>query len=66
MADPSSIPTSVLRRLSAAHGVDPRSILKELRDPGSVRGMAGDRCREALREYQAKRLPTAGKGAVVA
>jgi hypothetical protein len=35
-----------------AHDVDPRSILRELREPGSVRGAAGDRCREALRAYQ--------------
>ena len=50
-----TIPASALRRLSAAHDVDPRSILRELREPGSVRGMAGERCREALRTYQAKK-----------
>ena len=55
MVDHTSIPTTTLRRLSAAHDVDPRSILRELREPGSVRGMAGDRCRQALSEYQAKK-----------
>lgn len=49
-----TLPASTLRRLSAAHDVDPRSILRELREPGSVRGMAGERCREALRAYQDK------------
>lgn len=52
---PSPIPTATLRRLAATHEVDPRTILKELARPGSVGGMVGDRCREALREYQASR-----------
>ena len=46
------ISAATLRRLSAAHDVDPRSILRELREPGSVRGMAGERCREALRAHR--------------
>ena len=52
MPTASSIPASTLRRLSAAHDVDPRSILRELREPGSVRGMAGERARKALNAYQ--------------
>jgi len=54
MPDPPVLSTATLRRLSAAHDVDPRSILRELRQPGSVRGMAGERCRQALRAHQAK------------
>jgi hypothetical protein len=52
-----TIPTSVLRRLSVAHDVDPRTILRELREPGSVRGMAGERARRALSSYQARTAP---------
>lgn len=55
MAAQATIPVTALRRLAAAHDVDPRTILRELRAPGSVRGMVGDRCREALGEYRAKR-----------
>ncbi len=47
-----AIPSATLRRLSAAHDVDPRTILKELRDPGSVGGMAGERARRAVSAYQ--------------
>ena len=54
MADSPSIPATILRRLAAAHDVDQRSILRELREPGSVRGMAGDRCRQALTAYRAR------------
>ena len=32
--------------------VDPRSIEKEAEQPGSVKGMAGDRARAALRELR--------------
>ena len=49
-----TLPAATLRRLSAAHDVDPRSILRELREPGSVRGMAGERARKALSAHQAK------------
>jgi len=48
-----TIPAATLRRLSATHDVDPRSILRELREPGSVRGMAGERARKAVGAYQA-------------
>jgi hypothetical protein len=59
-----AIPSATLRRLSAAHDVDPRSILRELREPGSVRGMAGERARRAVDAYQAKAaLITKGAGA---
>ena len=60
MTEPRSIPATILRRLSAAHDVDPRSILKELRAPGSVRGTAGDRCRDALRAYEASQVSRIG------
>jgi hypothetical protein len=52
---PRPIPTATLRRLAADHDVDPRSILRELRAPGSVCGMAGERCRAALRALAATR-----------
>jgi hypothetical protein len=44
--------TATLRRLAVAHDVDPRSIVRELRQPGSVRGMAGARARAAVRELR--------------
>ena len=47
------IPASVLRRLAVTYDLDPRSIVREFREPGSVRGMAGERARRALREYLA-------------
>lgn len=53
MSSSLSIPTATLRRLSAEHDVDPRSIMRELREPESVRGMAGERARKALSAYQA-------------
>jgi len=59
------IPTATLRRLSAAHDVDPRSILRELREPGSVRGMAGERARKAVSSYQATQPVAVPKVAVV-
>jgi carbamoylphosphate synthase small subunit len=43
---------ATLRRLAVAHDVDPRSIVRELREPGSVRGMAGARARVAARELR--------------
>jgi carbamoylphosphate synthase small subunit len=54
-----SLSAATLRRLSAAHDVDPRSILRELREPGSVRGMAGERARKALSAYQQTKDNTA-------
>jgi carbamoylphosphate synthase small subunit len=59
-----TIPAAPLRRLSAAHDVDPRSILRELREPGSVRGMAGERARKAVSAYQASAQSAAVKSAV--
>lgn len=53
---------ATLRRLAVAHDIDPRSILRELREPGSVRGMAGDRAREAIRELQQSTHPTKPTG----
>jgi carbamoylphosphate synthase small subunit len=61
-----TIAAATLRRLAAVHDVDPRSILRELREPGSVRGMAGERARKAVSAYQAKEpLVAVAKGAVV-
>lgn len=45
--------TGTLRRLAVEYQVDPRSIRRELREPGSVRGMAGHRARAALAELRA-------------
>jgi hypothetical protein len=44
---------ATLRRLSVAHLVDPRSITRELREPGCVRGMAGERARAAVADLRA-------------
>ncbi|HEY6357725.1 MAG TPA: hypothetical protein VIX35_05750 [Vicinamibacterales bacterium] len=60
-----AISTATLRRLSAAHDVDPRSILRELREPGSVRGMAGERARRAVIAYQSREQPVAAAKAAV-
>jgi hypothetical protein len=43
---------ATLRRLAVTHDVDPRSILRELREPGGVRGMAGARARAAVHEWR--------------
>lgn len=43
---------ATLRRLAVTHDVDPRSIVRELLKPGSVRGMAGTRARAAVRELR--------------
>ena len=37
-----------LRKLAVEAEVDPRTIKKELSEPGSVLGMSGDRAREVL------------------
>ena len=58
-----AIPTATLRRHSAAHDVDPRTILRELREPGSVRGMSGERARRAVSEHQARVQPATTKSA---
>ena len=47
---------ATLRRLAVAHDVDPRSIVRELREPGSVRGMAGARARAAASELRREEL----------
>jgi hypothetical protein len=44
--------TAALRILATNHGVDPRSIQREMREAGSVRGMAGIRARAAVREWR--------------
>lgn len=50
---PASRPdTASLRRLAVEFGVDPRSILRELREPGSVKGMAGERARAAATAWK--------------
>ncbi len=46
------IPTHELRRLAVAFDVDPRSIAKEQLQPGSVRGVAGERARAAIAELR--------------
>ncbi len=49
-AQPTTIDSARARELAVAAGVDPRSIIRELRAPGSVRGMAGHRARRVLAE----------------
>jgi hypothetical protein len=44
--------TATLRRLAVRHSVDPRTILRELDEPGSVGGMAGERARRAREEIE--------------
>jgi hypothetical protein len=55
MADLSVIPAATLRKLAVSYDLDPRSIVRELRKPGSVRGMAGERARRAVREFASSR-----------
>jgi hypothetical protein len=43
---------SLLRRLAVEHSVDPRTIVRELDQPGSVRGLAGERARRAVAELR--------------
>jgi hypothetical protein len=43
---------ATLRRLAVTYEVDPRSIVKEIRLPGSVRGMSGERARRAVRALE--------------
>lgn len=45
---PMSASSHTLRRIAVEANADPRSVRKELLCPGSVRGMAGQRIREAL------------------
>lgn len=40
-----------VRRLAVTADADPRTVLRELRKPGSVRGMAGQRIRAALQAF---------------
>ena len=47
---PPAIPRATILALAGKYQVDPRSLVKEERAPGSVTGMAGDRARAALRE----------------
>lgn len=47
----SDLSLSKLRRLAAEAEADPRTVQRELRQPGSVRSMVGFRIREALRAH---------------
>jgi len=42
-----------VRRVAVSAIVDPRSVRRELEQPGSVRGMAGHRIRRAIAEHSA-------------
>jgi hypothetical protein len=44
---------NTLRRLAVKYGVDPRSIRREWDEARSVRGMAGERARDAVAELRA-------------
>lgn len=46
--EPAQLDTATARALAVEAAVDPRSIIREHRRPGSVRGMAGHRARSAL------------------
>lgn len=50
-----------IREAAAKHGVDPRSVAKALAG-GNVRGLAGERVQQALRELQTS-PPESGKAA---
>lgn len=39
-----------LREIGAAASADPRTVEREVLEPGSVRGMVGDRIRRALKD----------------
>lgn len=51
MSERTRIDTATARKLAVAADADPRSVLRELRQPGSVRGMAGHRVRQALEQH---------------
>jgi hypothetical protein len=51
MSNP-SIPRDTLLVLAGKYHVDPRSIVKEDRLPGSVKGRSGERARAALNEVR--------------
>jgi hypothetical protein len=44
------LPAAILRRIAVRSSTDPRTVLREWRSPGSVKGMSGDRIRRALAE----------------
>jgi hypothetical protein len=44
------VPAHRLRELAVQAQADPRTVQRELREPGSVRGIVGDRVRTVLRE----------------
>lgn len=58
------IDITTLRRICAQHDVDPRTVERELREPGAVRGLAGERARRAVRDLRSHRArdhrPSAG------
>ena len=43
------VPAHRLRELAVQAQADPRTVQRELREPGSVRGIVGDRVRAALK-----------------
>jgi hypothetical protein len=47
------IDAATKRRLAVKYSLDPRTIDKEGRQPGSVRGLPGERARQALAEASA-------------
>ena len=50
MSNTNPIDLATARSLAVRAEVDPRSIYRELKEPGSVRGLAGHRARRVLRE----------------
>lgn len=57
----SQLPTHVIRRLAVLSDSDPRTVRKEIRQPGSVRGATGDRVRRVIAAEHAQRSESAGQ-----
>jgi hypothetical protein len=49
------ISASFAREVAVAASADPRSVIKEIKEPGSVRGMSGERIRKVIAERAAVR-----------
>lgn len=45
--------TATIRRLAVEAECDPRSLLREVNEPGSVRGLPGHRIRAVLAKHKA-------------
>lgn len=50
LLEPRALDWPTARRLAVEHHLDPRTVIREHREPGCVRGDAGRRARVALTE----------------